>query len=127
MLIGDFYKLINQVQKSYPQFCKERQIFNAWWNALQGYDASDVSQSFKRCLESSNFAPKLKDVLLDVKFYGKKTKLKYDALELLATYDAVMQDCPQEFKKWVSRLAPEYISILKWQGIDLETGRKGIE
>ena len=124
MLIGDFYSAIAPAQAKHPTFCQSRQEINTWFNALKGFGANDATKAFQICLESSNFAPKLKDVIFNAKFYGKKTKAKYEAIELLATYEAVMQDTPQDFKKWLTYLKPEYIELLIQFGIDLETGER---
>lgn len=124
MLIGDFYTAIAPAQAKYPTFCQSRQELNTWFNALKSFGTNDVNKAFQICLESSNFAPKLKDVVFNAKFYGKKTKLKYEAIELFATYEAVMQDTPQDFKKWLTYLKPEYIELLIQFGIDLETGER---
>lgn len=124
MLVGDFYSAIAPAQAKHPTFCQSRQEINTWFNALKGFGANDVTKAFQICLESSNFAPKLKDVIINAKFYGKKTKAKYEAIELLATYEAVMQDTPQDFKKWLTYLKPEYIELLIQLGIDLETGER---
>lgn len=102
------------------------QEIETWYYALKDYETSDVNKAFQVCLESSNYVPKLKDVIFNIKFHGKSSKLKYEAIELFATYEAVMQDTPQDFKKWLTYLKPEYIELLIQFGIDLETGeRKG--
>ena len=124
MVEREFIEIISRVREQRKNFCQNKSEMATFWNALKDYDAQTVRKSFQECLEASNFAPNLKDVLLNAKFTGEDLKKKYETIELLATYEAVMQDTPQDFKKWLTYLKPEYIEMLREFGVDLENGKK---
>lgn len=124
MTKGEFMGIVNKVQEQRKNFCKNSGEMMTFWNALKDYDTQTVRESFQKCLETSNFAPNLKDVLINAKFSGKDLKKKSEAIELFATYEAVMEDTPQDFQKWLTYLKPEYIEMLKEIGVNLENGEK---
>lgn len=124
MVEREFIEIISRVREQRKNFCQSKSEMATFWNALKDYDAQTVRESFQKCLETSNFAPNLKDVLINAKFSGKDLKKKSEAIELFATYEAVMQDTPQDFKKWLTYLKPEYIEMLNEIGVNLENGKK---